>query len=287
MRVFSFFITTFLALSVWGQGLVSPNQAMVKASVEQSVVIICSGYKLQDSTGQRFGRSNRTEFSQGYSLAVVTDSGIVIPASTNAPWSYDADFERYCSSHSPVLSSIRFRQLGDSVYSNLQQTVDSTQSPLLFRMSRDSVERVPRISIHSDTTYNNGWLLWVYASDTLGNVGLTSTTAVTAPSNINDTILSVRVNAPIAFGLMRDSIASRKPVGAVWVVPRYPKPGLVQFRVAGLTVRDSGRWMLVPIRFASTEAVEVQSEVSDDELTPSPDQQQPTNKKNKKNKKNR
>lgn len=287
MKIFPLILTAFLTLSAFGQSLVSPNQAMVKASVEQSIVITCSGYKLQDSTGQRYGRNNRTEFSQIYSLAVVTDSGLIVPASTSSPWTYDSDFERYRSSHSPVLSSIRFRQLGDSAYSNLQLNFDSTPSPYLFRMSMDSVEKVPRLSFHFDTTYNNGWLLWAYASDTLGNVGLTSTTAVTAPSNINDTASSIRVNAPLASGLMRDSIASSKPVGAVWVVPSYPKPGMVQFRVAGLTVRDSGGWMLVPIRFASTEAVEVQSEVSDDELTPSPDQQQPTNKKNKKNKKNR
>ena len=71
----------------------SPNQAMVKASVEQSVVIICSGYKLQDSTGQRFGRSNRTEFSQGYSLAVVTDSGIEIDLRPVHPRNADEPIE--------------------------------------------------------------------------------------------------------------------------------------------------------------------------------------------------
>lgn len=287
MKVFPFVVTTFLTLSVWGQGLMSPNQAIVKASVEHSVVITCSGYKLQDSTGQRYGRNNRTEFSQVYSLAVVTDSGLIIPASTSSPWTCDADFERYRSSHTPVLNSIHFRQLDDSLYSILQLVVDSTPSPLLFRMSKDSVEKVPQLSIHSDTSYNNGWLLWVYASDTLGNVGLTSTTAVTAPTNISDTILSVRVNAPLASGLMRDSIASRKPIGAVWVVPCYPKPGVVQFRVAGLTVRDSGGWMLAPIRFMKIGNTETQPEVSGDELTPSPEPQQPSGKKNKKNKKNK
>lgn len=287
MKVFSFILNTFVTLSVWGQGLVSPNQAIVKASIEQSVVITCSGYTLQDSTGQRYGRNNRTEFSQVYSLAVVTDSGLIVPASLSFPWTCDADFKRYRSSYNPILNSIRFRQLGDSIYSSLQLAVDSTSSPLLFRMSKDSVEKVPQLSIHSDSTYNNGWLLWVYASDTLGNVGLTSTTAVAAPSNISDTIPSIPVNAPLASGLMHDSTASRKPIGAAWVVPCYPQPGLVQFRVAGLTVRDSEGWLLIPIRFASAEITETQSEVSGEELTPSPKPQQSSGKKNKKNKKNK
>lgn len=287
MKVFPFVITTFLTLSAWGQGLMSPNQAMVKAAVEQSVVITCSGYKLQDSTGQRYGRNNRTEFSQVYSLAVATDSGLVIPASTTTPWSYDSDFDRYRTSHSPILNSIRFRIIDDSVYRNLQQTVDSTQSQMLYRMSADSVAKVPQLSIHNDTTYRNGWLLWVYASDTLGNAGATSTIAVTAPSNICDTIPSIRVNAPIFSGLFLDSVAACKPIGAVWVVPYYPRPGIVQFKVAGLTVRDSEGWMLAPIRFMTSEVEDTPVETSSDELTPSPEQQKPTSKKNKKNTKNK
>lgn len=268
------------------QSFLTSNQAMVKASVEQSIVITCSGYKLQDSTGQHYGRNNRAEFNQIYSLAIATDSGLIVPTATINPWMFDGDFDRYRSSHTPVLCKIGYRQIKDSVFFNPQLTADSTSSRQLFRMPTDSLEGIPHLAIHTGSSYNNGWLLWVYASDTLGNAGITSTTAVMAPSNISDTVPEIQVPAPMTSGMLRDSIASRKPIGAVWVVPCYPQPGMVQFRVAGLAVRDTDGWILAPLRFhTAAEAIEEQPQISSDELTPSPEPQQATSKKNKKNKK--
>lgn len=284
MKQLSFILALSLSISAMGQGLLSPNQAVVKASIEQSVVITCSGYKLQDSTGQRYGRNNRSEFSQVYSLAVATDSGLIVPASTLQPWSYDADYDRYRSSYTPILNTIGFRQIGDSLYSNLQHTAENTLSPSLFRMPNDSTERVPQLSIYTDKTYSNGWLLWIYVSDTLGETGTTSTTAVMAPARVNDTLLDIRVEAPLAAGLMRDSIALRKPIGAVWVVPTYPTAGVVQFKVAGLTVRDGAGWQLVPLQFQhiATSNPEDLQQSTEEELTPLQEPQQPSNRKNKK-----
>ncbi len=286
MKLYPFILLTLISLSASGQGLFSPNQAMVKASVEQSIVITCSGYKLQDSTGQHYGRNNRAEFNQIYSLAIATDSGLIVPTTTINPWMFDDDFDRYRSSHTPVLCKIGYRQISDSTFSNLQLTADSTDSRQLFRMPTDSLEGIPLLTIHTGSSYNNGWLLWVYASDTLGNAGITSTTAVMAPSNISDTVPEIQVPAPMTSGMLRDSIASRKPIGAVWVVPCYPQPGMVQFRVAGLAVRDTDGWILAPLRFhTAAEAIEEQPQISSNELTPSPEPQQATSKKNKRNKK--
>ena len=278
-------IVPMIVSAQWGM---TPNQAMVKESIEPSLVVVCCAYKLQDSSGQRYGRNNRSEFSQGYTLGVRTDSGLVVAASVLQPWLFDADFTRYRQSHTPVLSTVSCRQLGDSTYKVFPLSTDSTSTPWLLQMPADSVKNVPALAVHADTAYKNGWLLWVYVSDTLGKAGFASTTAVMASVELNDSVRSQRVNAPSLSGLVRDSLASRKVVGAVWVVPSYPRAGMVQFRVAGMAVRDSTGWLLVPL-YSNKEnaAVSVTQETATDgELTPSPDAGQPKEKKDKKNKKN-
>lgn len=275
-----FFMLPCVIMAQWG---VSPNQAMVKGSVEQSVVVVCSAYKLQDSTGQHYGRNNRPEFNQSYSIGVVTDSGLIMAESVLQPWAFDADFARYSHSHKPVLSVITYRRLSDSVYKSISPDVDSI-TPFLSRIPIDSVKKIPPLAPHIDTTYSNGWLLWVYASDTLGKAGLTSTTAIVCSAVMNDSITSQRVNAPLGSSLSGDTLALRKPVGAVWVVPCYPKAGLVQFRVAGITVRDSTGWQLVLIRLERYNDVvgTEQRTGTNNELTPTPEQERQTGKKNKK-----
>lgn len=275
-----FFMLPCVVMAQWG---VTPNQAMVKGAVEQSVVVVCSAYKLQDSTGQHYGRNNRPEFNQSYSIGVVTDSGLIVAESILQPWVFDTDFARYSRSYKPVLSVVTYRRLSDSVYNSLSPNVDSI-TPFLSQIPIDSVKNIPSLAPHTDTTYRNGWLLWVYASDTLGKVGLTSTTAVMCSAEMNDTVTAQRVNAPLGSSLLGDTLALRKPLGAVWVVPCFPKAGLVQFRVAGIIVRDSTGWLLVPIRLERhNDIVETEHRTgTNDELTPLSEQERQTGKKNKK-----
>lgn len=271
-------------LSLFAQSLFSPNQAMVKGAVEQSVVVVCSAYELQDSTGQRYGRSNRAEFSQSYTLGVVTDSGLVVSHSVMQPWLFDDDFSRYRQAYKPVWSAVSCRQTTDSVYTSIGLSADNIPSPLLMRMPNDTITFFSPLSLHTDTTFKNGWLLWVYVSDTLGKVGTTSTTAVMSTIQTVDSM--VTVSAPSVIGMSRDSLASRKVVGAVWVVPSYPKAGIVQFRVAGLVVRNEVGWVLAPLQFTRQSAivVPIQDNLPEEELTPSPDQQQMQKEKNKRSK---
>lgn len=282
-KIISTVIGVILPTLMVAQSLFSPNQAMVKGAVEQSVVVVCSAYKLQDSAGQYYGRNNRPEFNQSYSIGVVTDSGLIVAGSVLQPWVFDADFARYSRSYKPVLSVVTYRRLSDSLYKSISPNVDSV-TPFLSRIPIDSVKNAPSLAPHIDTTYSNGWLLWVYVSDTLGKVGLTSTTAIICSAEMNDTVTAQRVNAPLGSSMSGDILALRKPVGAAWVVPCYPIAGIVQFRVAGIGVRDSAGWLLAPLRLNKNDDT-VESEQgtgTNDELTPSSEQERQTGKKNKK-----
>lgn len=277
-----------LPMTVSAQWGMTPNQAMVKRSIEPSLVVVCSAYKLQDASGQRYGRNNRIEFSQGYTLGVVTDAGLLTAASSVEPWLYDADYARYSRSHKPLLSKTSMRQIGDSSYRSFPLAADSSTSPIMCVRS-DSLASIPTLSTHNDTSYRDGWLLWCFVSDTLGKVGAVSTSAIVCSAVFDDSVSSQRVAAPATSGMVHDSLASRKPIGAAWVVPTYPKAGVVQFRVAGLTIKDSTGWLLVPVR---PEVVDNQIEPSIDEglgneLTPTPEQQQNPGKRDKRNKKNK
>lgn len=280
-----FAILPIIVSAQWGM---TPNQAMVKQSIEPSLVVICSAYKLQDGSGQRYGRNNRAEFSQGYTLGVVTDAGLLTAASSIKPWLYDADYARYSRSHKPLLSATSLRQIGDSSYGSFPLAADSSSS-LIMCVRSDSLAGIPALSTHNDTSYRDGWMLWCFVSDTLGKAGAVSTSAIVCPAVFGDSVATRRVATPAASGMVHDNIASCKPIGAVWVVPTYPKAGTVQFRVAGMAVKDSTGWMLVPVR---PDAVDDRIEPSLDEeprneLTPMPDGQQKQGKRNKKNKKNK
>ena len=276
------FVMLPIAMSAqWG---ITPNQAMVKQSIEPSLVVVCSAYKLQDSAEQRYGRNNRAEFGQGYTLGVVSDSGLILAASALQPWMLDADFARYRQSYTPVLSALTYRQTSDSAYSPIPLTTDSTMSSGLLRIPTDSIRDLPALAIHTDSTHKNGWLLWVCVSDTLGKAAVSSTTAIMYSAELAGADTVLHVDAPMAPSIARDRGAARKPVGAVWVVPSYPHAGIVQFRVAGMAVRDSTGWIIAPI-YVNKQIHIKSTDDSSDELTPSPDPQQPQeNKKNKKNK---
>lgn len=281
----TFVIMPMFVSAQWGM---TPNQAMVKQSIESSLVVICSAYKLQDGSGQRYGRNNRAEFSQGYALGVVTDAGLLTDVSSIKPWMYDADYTRYRRSHKPVLGEVSFRQLGDSNYRSLPMNVDSSFSPIVC-VRADSLSPIPALTTHIETSYRDGWLLWCFVSDTLGKAGTVSTSAIVCPSGSSDSVLSRHIAAPVAINMVHDSIASRKPIGAVWVVPTYPTAGIVQFRVAGLAIKDSTGWLLVPARIdvVNDPIGTTADEEPRNELTPSPEQQQEQGKKNKRNKKNK
>ena len=276
MKKIPFIIALTLTFTTMGQGLVSPNQAMVKGAVEQSVVVVCSGYKLQDTTGQRFGRNNRAEYSQTYTLGVATEEGLVLAPQVTKPWTTDADFVRYRNSHTPVLSSIAYRRLNDSVLTALPLSVDSTTLPPLRLILADTIATVAPLAVHTDGAASGGWLLWVYASDTLGQAGKTATTAVITNAAVGDTTPQY-VTAPALSALLRDSIAKPKVLGAVWVTPCYPEAGIVQFKVVGMAVRDDNTWRLTPLHHIAQ-----RNTTSCDELTPSPERDSRIN-----NKKNR
>lgn len=275
-----------LPIAVSAQWGITPNQAMVKQSIEPSLVVVCSAYKLQDDSGQHYGRNNRTEFSQGYTLGIVTDSGLITATSSIKPWLYDADYTRYSQSHKPILSEMYFRQIGDSSYMSLSTSVDSSSS-LIMCMRSDSLSNIPALSTHNDTSYSNGWLLWCFVSDTLGKAGAVSTSAIVCSAEFNDSVLAQSVVSPTVPSMVHDSIAALKPIGSVWVVPTYPKAGMIQFKVAGLAIKDSNGWQLVPVRQnnVGSQVGANLGEESGDELTPSPDQQQNQGKKNRRNKK--
>lgn len=288
MKRILFVAFVLLPIAVSAQWGITPNQAMVKQSIEPSLVVVCSAYKLQDSSGWHYGRNNRTEFSQGYALGVIADSGLLTATSSIKPWLYDADFTRYSQSHKPVLSETSFRQIGDSTYKPLPIAANASTS-LIMCVQSDSVTIIPALSTYNDTSYRNSWLLWCFASDTLGKVGVVSTSAIVCSTVFNDSVSVHPVVSPAVPSMVHDSIAALKPIGAVWVVPTYPQAGMIQFRVAGLAIRDSTGWLLVPVRpnNADSQAVSSRDEVPDNELTPSPDQQQKQGKKNRRNKKNK
>ena len=252
MKQTMLFLMLALAVQAMGQGIATPNQTMVRRAVEPTLWVVRSGYKLQDTTGQYYGRSGRDEYSQGFTLSVGVDGSLLSMGMVATPWERDDSFDRYRQTHTPVLSSLACRHLSDSLYTTIPLPAETVQGQFLtLGLAEGSLNR--HVGSASD-----GWLLWVYVADTLDHVGTTHTEAVSYSIRPDETATQRRVSPPrIPLGV-RSSEARCRAIGAVWVVPTYPGEGIVRFCLGGIAVPDEGGWNLT--LFPITPA---------DELTPS------------------
>ena len=236
------------------------GQDEVQNAVKPYLAVVCGGYKLKSiESGKLFGRNNRREFSQAYTLAVNTDSGMLFDASVSTPWKYDADFEKYRDKYHTVLSTLRYRRLKDMAYqpSDIKPTAKGVAISTVKLDNKMATPMHCRSVEEGETLH--GWLVWLYVSDTLGSekwgtVGEVSTVRpVLCDATFSDKVRSKDVKPP--FALVPDVSAMRKAVGAVWVIPAGQKNGKAQYDMAGLAVVTPSGWSLVPMSITKPEPV--------------------------------
>ena len=210
-----------------------PNQDFVKQSIEPSLVVVCSKY----GSPNRSGDDHCVEYAYCYTLGVFTDTGFVV---------YDTDLSRCGLSNDAYFCGLSYRHVYDSLYSPLPPCADIVTSRLLH-ITPYPMNNGPSLAEHSDTVFDNSLLLWAFVSDTLGKAGAVYTMATELSVELNDTDLTQRVVAPTLPDTLDEGMKACKAIGAVWVVPCKAQSDTIQFRVAGMVVRDREGWVLVPL----------------------------------------
>lgn len=233
MKRITFLIFVTLLLSGCSQLGNTPNQAIVKQSVEPSLVVVCSKY----GSPNRSGDDHRVEYGYCYTLGVFTDTGFVVSASALN----DNDLSRHGLSQEAYLCGLSYRRIDDSLYQSLPPCAAIVTSELLH-VTPEPVNNGPSLTEYTDTVFDNSLLLWTFVSDTLGKAGSLYTMVTELSVELDDTDLTQRVVAPT----LDDAKKPYKAIGAVWVVP-CNQAGKIQFRVAGMVVRDREGWVLAPL----------------------------------------
>lgn len=238
MKRITFLIFVTLLMSSCAQLGRTPNLAIVKQSVEPSLVVVCNKYGLLNSAGN----NPCSEYVYCYTLGVFTDSGFIAPASILN----DTDLSQYDLSQKTYFCGFSYRRIADSLYRTLPPGADIVTSELLY-VTPGNVNNGPSLAEYTDTIFDNSLLLWAFVSDTLGKAGEVYTMVTELSVELDDTDLTQRVVAPMLPDTLDDDMKSCKVIGAVWVVPCKAQSDTIQFRVAGMVVRDREGWVLVPL----------------------------------------
>ncbi len=263
------------------QLFMSSSQQFVEQAVKDGMYVVRQEYQLEDTvTGQRFGRYGNEEFGSFASLVIRTSVGDFFESGIFAPWERDANYDRYRSTHKPLLSRCVMTEIGDTVISTVELSVDRihpVDSVFSFISQREANTRGFVTKSYNRKT--DGWIVWLSGDSTLDKTRNTLMPEfLIYKKSIDfdvDSLGTITVDMPQT---------PRKLWGGIFVVPECTAIGRLDFVLGGIIVKESGLWILArpfdDIRNSDLDTLP-------DELTPSDDRRASKKKSKKKNKNNK
>lgn len=264
--------------------LSTDNQELIRKSLEKSLIIVNSSYQLKDTvTNEYYGRLGRDEFGHIYSIGIKVKGGYYLSDKAVRPWMYDSNFNRYKETHLPVFYKIYYKELQDSILTEIEKRPEHLQTevyPQQFYFRKDStLFKGEGFEPKCQTGKADGWLVWLVADKPI-----TESDSITSTSYI-----IYRKTLEIKEGHQEHNIdapSTDKTIwGGIYVVPEPTGIGQITFRLSGVLVEKEGKWaVLTAVNQNSNECAIINDEnEGNDTLTPIRKEET----KNKKNKKNR
>lgn len=236
-------------------GLVSSSsQQMIEDALKGSIFIVEQQYQLQDTTsGGYFGRGGRQEFGTTVSLGVKVQGGYLYLDPAERPWEYDGNFERYRQSHRPVLYKTLFRELTDSLGTEVASFRTHQSRALIPDRFYHAVDPTPfegaGLRIDGTAGTKKGWLIWVTSA------GLEAPEAhVVDPVDyvIYSKTLTLEADTLI-YNPGRPS-TQQKVWGGIYVIPVRTALGQLSFELVGVMVKTDDGWALLALTGAGQPA---------------------------------
>ena len=253
-----------LPLTIAAQFFSSPNQQIIKDAVDGGIIIVEQSYQLEDTvSGQRFGRFGNKEFGKSYSLAVLTDSGYCFSPAAMKPWETDPNFEKYSTSHKPVLYKTACRTFNDSVFSE-------TDADLAAAIMLDggysfvkSANGKPSLAKDDAAGRKNGWAVWVVSEDSLA----------ASPATVAVSYQPVRREIEIVDSastyVIEKPFTDKKLWGGIYVVPVRKSLGNIEFEFVGVIEPGANdTWRVVTPFVRRGKAGDDKAPENSEELTP-------------------
>lgn len=242
--------------------LFSPNQQLVEEAIKGGILVIEQSYQLEDTTThQRYGRYGKPEFGKNYSFAVRAEDGVCLTDPSVHPWNYDENFARYSNSHKPVLYKSRYRELNDSLMTDVSlnyATALKNNGNRLFFIQDTSSFKTRGLSFGACANDRFCWIVWITSSN---KEDLSS-------ARFNLVILKKKIN------ILSDSTAisiepirsDKKILGGVVLSSEQAGIGQIVFKLCGVITSDRGEWVMIVPSFSNS--VSENPKPADEELTP-------------------
>lgn len=245
----------------------SSSQQLIEDAVNGSFFIFRQNYQLKDSTSNEyFGLAGKEEFGMSYSLGVKLKGGYCITDVAMRPWIYDTNFDRYRSTHLPVINKTEYKELSDgSQYKTLGFSGDVVKPLIAEKLYQleDSTFSGNGFSIDASKGTKEGWIVCITADKSLEETG----------ENISFSYLIYRKDLNLEKERKEYSIdmplINQKVWGGFYIVPEQTGIGQITFKLAGLLVGKDKEWVIItPFDNASVVSVLSDKESDKDELTP-------------------
>lgn len=235
------------------------NQKLIEQAVQSGFTIVEQTYQLEDSTThQRFGRYGNKIFGRARALGVRVADDVLVDKKILFPWENDANFNRYRTSHIPVISSATLIELNDTTRTEIvlnENSISNATKSLIAASDSASVIKGFKIEVFEQST--DGWLVWITSDKTIAEWDESLTHPLIYKKTIDFTPDNneYEVDAPQT---------SNHLWGGVFIIPQQTEIGQLTFKLGGILVQaHDNNWALETLVPQEEEIIQ-----QGDELTP-------------------
>lgn len=220
---------------------ITNDQKLVEDAIKDATFITRQSFQIKDkASGDLYGLNGKQEFGVEYSLGVKIPDGIVLTDKAVRPWNYNAKFSKYKGKYEPVpyLSSateITKAPQYDSL-SYEQDKAVALVDTVLYKASSNTYGG-KGIALDGSAGEKSGWIVWVSTPKETDFEKEISHEYTIYKKSVN--VEEDKKSAPIDVPDMEQTI-----IGALYVVPTFPRIGVIEFRLCGVAVPDGKGWKL-------------------------------------------
>jgi len=215
------------------------SQNIMERAIDGSTVVLRQSYQVKNKkNGKTYGRSGKEYFGHSYSVAVKTESGLIISEKGLKPWLYDEAFKKVENDYEPVISMTEIRETNaDTKYVQCPIKVQNQQPSegIWIANIADSLN-TNTLETDNENGVKDGWLIWFYSpkdskADELGAVSLKS--------------VNKKIDIKDDKGIDIDEPAnSNKVLGGIYVCPYFIGGGHVVYKLVGMAMKIENKWKL-------------------------------------------
>lgn len=242
MKKIVLLIVILLPMRMVAQVFRTSNQQLIEDAVRSGLVIYSQSYQLKDTiSNQIYGRNGSDEFGKSYTIGVKIENHLMVPKSALSPWDNDPNYQRYISTHKPLLFKSSVRIIGDSTKYECHPTLDTTSVLLdnLYIQLKDTT-CLKYSGFTKDEYYGDkkGWLVWITADN-----GIEMSDSIIRENLMiykKDIIVStdsllVKVDKPQT---------EKKIWGGIYLTPQQVQLGTIQFLISGILHCVDEQWYI-------------------------------------------